>query len=213
MRLPVVVVGQSGQALGCPAVRLDNFEAARAMVGHLTGLGHRRIGCLAVPDHDINISTLRKEGYKAALRAAGLAVDEELIVIGDFEYPSGEAGASRLMSARGERPTAIYCITDRLAVAASSWLMRQGFDVPGDVSVACVDDPPLLAYCHPRITTMSFDYHAAGAAAGQLIIDCIDGKQPPVKDVVMPYTLRLRDSTRRLDTPPAGFPGMKETHT
>ena len=198
MGLPVVVVGQSGQALHCPAVRLDNYEAAKAMTSHLIGLGHRRIGCLAVPDHDINISTLRKEGYKAALRAGGLPVDEDLVVIGDFEYPSGELGARRLMEATGERPSAIYCITDRLAVAAAGWLQRNGYAVPGDVSVACVDDPPLLAFCHPRITTMGFDYHATGERAGQLIIDCIDGKDPPVADVVMPFTLRLRDSTRPL---------------
>ena len=193
MRLPVVVVGQSGDLLRCPAVRLDNFEAARTMVGHLISLGHRRIGCIGVPDRDINISTLRKEGYRAALRDAGIAVDESLVVIGDFEYPSGEAGAQRLMA--GPQPTAIFCITDRLAIAASGWLMRHGYRVPDDVSVACVDDPAPLAFCHPSITTVGFDYQETGTIAGRLILDAIEGRHPAVVDTVMPFTLTVRDST------------------
>lgn len=196
MRMPVIVVGQSGKVVGCPAVRLDNFGAARALVSYLIEQGHRRIGCLAVPDHDENIGTLRLEGYRAALADHGIAVDESLVAIGDFEYPSGEAGAERLMGLN-PAPTALYCITDRLAVAASGWLMRRGFAVPGEVSVACLDDPALLSFTHPRITTMSFDYRAAGTEAGRLLIDAIEGRTPPVEDVVLPFTLRVRDSTSK----------------
>jgi DNA-binding LacI/PurR family transcriptional regulator len=195
LHMPVVVVGQSGASLSCPAVRLDNFGAARAMVGHLIGLGHQRIACLAVPDHDINIGTLRKEGYFAALREQGIAADPDLVVVGDFEYPSGAEGARKLM--RGPRlpPTAIYCITDRLAVAAAGWLQANGYAVPGEVSVACIDDPALLSYLHPSISTMGFDYLETGTRAGRMIIDCIAGIKPEPAELVMPYTLRERGST------------------
>lgn len=195
LRMPVVVVGQSGAYLDCPSVRLDNQGAAKTMVNYLISLGHRRIACLAVPDHDVNIGIMRKEGYYAALKENGIAVDPELVITGDFEYPSGERGASLLMARADKRPTAIYCITDRLAVAACGWLQRQGFNVPADVAVACIDDPELLAYSYPTITTMSFDYTTTGVHAGQMIIDRIDGKAPATSEIVMPFTMQVRAST------------------
>ena len=94
LRAPVVLVGQSGAYLGCPSVRLDNFNAAKAMVNYLIGLGHRRIGCLAVPDHDVGIGIERKRGYLAALAENGIDFDPALLVVGSFEYASGENGVT-----------------------------------------------------------------------------------------------------------------------
>ncbi|MFT3848088.1 MAG: substrate-binding domain-containing protein [Propionivibrio sp.] len=80
-------------------------------------------------------------------------------------------------------------------------MQRHGYHVPNDVSVACVNDPELLSYCYPSITTMSFDYRLTGMRAGQLLIDAIEGAQQGlVIEVVMPYALQSRDSTRALKT-------------
>ena len=195
---PVVIVGQSGSYLDCPSVRLDNFEAAKAMVNYLISLGHRRIGCLAVPDHDVNIGILRKEGYFAALNENNIGIDPSLLITGDFEYISGERGAKALMEHPGGPPTAIYCITDRLAIATCGWLLRRGVKVPEDVSVVCIDDPGLLSFCYPAITTMSFDYQTTGMRAGQMVIDCIDGKKPQPYEDVMPFTMQIRESAHKL---------------
>ena len=195
LQIPVVIVGQAGAFLNCPSVRLDSFEGSRAMVDYLVSLGHRRIGCLSVPDHDINIGTLRKEGYCASLKENGIPFDPLLVITGDFEYISGELGTKALMENPGQKPSAIFCITDRLAIAAAGWLLRNGYRVPEDVSVACIDDPAILSFCHPSITTMSYDYLMTGTLSGQMIIDCIDGKMPVQGDVVMPGALQVREST------------------
>jgi len=195
---PVVIVGQSGSYVGCPSVRLDNFEAAKAMVNYLISLGHRRIGCLSVVDYDVNIGILRKQGYFAALEENNIAIDPSLVITGDFEYISGERGAKALMENPGGLPTAVYCITDRLAIAACGWFLRRGIRVPDDISVACVDDPGLLSFCYPSITTMSFDYQLTGMRAGQMVIDCIDGKKPRPDETVMPFTMQIRESVRAL---------------
>lgn len=194
LQMPVVIVGQSGESLECPSIRLDNFGAAKTMVNHLISLGHRRIGCLCVPDHDVNIGILRKQGYLAALTENGIPAAPEMVITGDFEYSSGETGTRLLMEESGEKPTAIYCITDRLAVAASGWLCRNRYRVPEDVSVACVDDPAILAYCHPAITTMSFDYLTTGRKAAGLLIDRIEGRNTDSTEIVMPFTLKARES-------------------
>jgi len=198
LRAPVVVVGQSGAYLGCSSVYLDSFNAAKSMVSHLVALGHRRIGCLAVSDHDVNVGIRRKRGYLAALAENGIEFDPALVVVGNFEYVSGEIGAKALMNGPHEPPTAIFTITDRLAVAAAGWLQRNAYHVPDDVSVSCVDDPGLLSFCYPSITTMSFDYRLTGMRAAQLLIDGIEGAPPGVAEVIMPYTLQTRESTRAL---------------
>jgi LacI family transcriptional regulator/LacI family sucrose operon transcriptional repressor len=218
LRMPVVIVGQPGDAVNCPAIFLDSFGASRAMVQYLVSLGHRRIGCLAVPDHDYNVGTQRREGYLAALADNGIDADPSLIVTGDFEFESGARGAQLLMegnAAKGSgapngRPSAIFCITDRLAVAASGQLIRSGWKIPDDVSVACVDDPLLLRYCAPSVTTMSFDYTDMGIRAGNMIIDCIEkisslrgGQEAGTRTVqqngppqiALPFTMKIREST------------------
>ena len=199
LRAPVMLVGQSGAYLGCPSVRLDNFGAARAMVNYLISLGHRRIACLAVPDHDVGIGIERKRGYLAALADNGIEFDPSMLVVGTFEYASGEEGAKTLMRSPGGPPTAIFTITDRLAVAAAGWLLRNGYHVPGDVSVACLDDPELLSFCYPSITAMCFDYRQAGMRAASMLIESIEGGDAgdasSPSEVVMPYTLRVREST------------------
>ena len=200
LRAPVMLVGQSGAYLGCPSVRLDNFGAARAMVNYLTDLGHRRIACLAVPDHDVGIGIERKRGYLAALADSGIEFDPSMLVVGTFEYASGENGVKALMSNPEGPPTAIFTITDRLAVAAAGWLLRAGYHVPDDVSVACLDDPELLSFCYPSITAMCFDYRQAGMRAASMLIESIEGgvveDASPPSEIVMPYTLRVRESTR-----------------
>ena len=198
LRIPVVIVGQSGQFLDSPAIRMDNFGAARAMVKYLISLGHRRIGCIGVSDHDENIGRLRREGYVAALADEGIPFDPELVVTGDFEYPSGERGASILMKAKTNPPTAIYCITDRLAISVSAWLQKNGYKVPQDVSVACLDDPEVLSYTTPAITTMSFDYGETGKLAANMIISCINGETTDTQEVIMPYTLKERESVKNI---------------
>ncbi len=219
LRMPVVIVGQPGDAVNCPAIFLDSFGASRAMVNYLASLGHRRIGCLAVPDHDFNVGTQRREGYLAGLADNGIESDPSLIVTGDFEFESGARGARELMEtgARNgsERPSAIFCITDRLAVAAAGQLVRSGWKIPGDVSVACVDDPLLLRYSAPSVTTMSFDYTEMGTRAGNMIIECVErgtrffgqtgtpGKAGAPDQagapgqIALPYTLEVRESTGR----------------
>ena len=199
LKLPVVVVGQSGKALNCSSVALDSFAAAKAMVSHLIALGHSRIGCLAVDDHDENLGLMRKQGYFAALAEHGIEADPALLVIGDFEYRSGEVGAEALMALPGGAPTAIFCIADRLAVSTCAWLTRHGYRVPDDVSVACIDDPALLSFCAPSITAMSFDYQTMGTIAGKLLLGEIDKGKGAPGEVIMPYTLQERASTRAVN--------------
>ena len=108
-------------------------------------------------------------------------------------------GAEALMALPGGAPTAIFCIADRLAVSTCAWLTRHGYRVPDDVSVACIDDPALLSFCAPSITAMSFDYQTMGTIAGKLLLGEIDKGKGAPGEVIMPYTLQERASTRAVN--------------
>lgn len=195
LRIPVVIVGQSGEYLERPAIFLDSFGASKAMVSYLISLGHTQIGCIAVSDYDFNVGTQRKQGYLAALEEHQIPINPDLVVTGDFEFISGEKGAQKLIEIKDTRPTAIFSITDRLAVSTSGYLLRAGFKIPEDISVACIDDPLLLRFCAPSLTTMSFDYTKMGTRAGLMIIDRIENGNHNNEQICMPFTLVARDST------------------
>ncbi|AEE15524.1 LacI family DNA-binding transcriptional regulator [Treponema brennaborense] len=198
--VPVVILDQSGIAFNRPAVRKDSFAGAKDIVTYLCSLGHRRIGCLCADSTDYSSSVLRRHGYEAALTEQGIPSDQELIVAGTFEYSSGYEGTEKLMLRGDAAPTAIFCITDRLAIACCSWLLSHGYRIPQDVSVACVDDTSLLKYCYPGVTTMSLNYELMGNTAARMILECIEENEKERKEIVFPYTLTVRGSTGEVKT-------------
>ena len=122
------------------------------MTDHLIGLGHRRIGFI-VGSANQTASALRREGYCAALAAAGIAELPELIRQGDFTYRSGLARANALLDL-ADPPTAIFASNDDMAaavVAAAHW---RHLDVPRDLSVCGFDDTAMATTILPELTTV-----------------------------------------------------------
>lgn len=197
LHIPVVIVDQDGSLWQKPSVRKDSYQGAKDMVSYLIDKGHTRIGCICVEGDDYNTGTLRRLGYEDALREHNLEVDNKCIYAGDFEYQSAHKGVEILMNATDDKPTAIFCITDRLAVGCASWLLTHGYQIPQDISVATVDDTAQLRYGYPSMTTMGLDYEHMGNLAAAMILDCIEGRTLEENQVTLPYILIERDSTRR----------------
>lgn len=195
LRMPVMIIGQTGDFLKRPAIYLDSFGGAKAMVSYLISLGHRRIACIAVSDHDKNMGTMRRLGYLAALEEHNIKYDPNLMFQGDFEYKSGARAVDAILAMQEEKPTAIFCVTDRLAIATVGALGQNGIQIPKDISVACLDDPVLMKHISPSITTMSYDYILMGKIAGEKLIEYIKNKNTSFEQIVMPYTLEERAST------------------
>ena len=78
-------------------------------------------------------------------------------------------------------------------------MLRNGYRVPDDVSVACLDDPELLSFSYPSITAMSFDYLQAGRQAANMLVEIVEnggaGGIPMPAEMVMPYAMQIREST------------------
>lgn len=161
--IPVVAVASGAPMAQISSVRIDDYQAARAIVDHLVELGHRRIALIkGDPKH--TPSALRANGYLDSLQAAGLPVAEELMAEGLFTYRSGLLAARSLL-AQAQPPTAIFCSNDDMAAAAVAVAHGLGLRVPEDVSVAGFDDTPVATTIWPELTTVHQPVTAMGRAA------------------------------------------------
>lgn len=134
------------------AVAIDDAGAAQAMTSHLIGLGHQRIGFI-VGNANQTSSRKRLEGYRTALKEAGIAYIPGLVARGDFTYRSGLRAAQTLL--RGPvRPTAIFASNDDMAAGTVAAAHAQHLDVPKDLSVCGFDDTALATAMSPTLTTI-----------------------------------------------------------
>ena len=130
------VVALAGRDFPCRRVLFDNRAAAYDITDYVISLGHRRIAFILGPD-GLHTSRERRDGFDAAMREHGL--DASLRVEGGFAYEAGYNAVMRLLAA-GPLPDAIVAVNDEAAVGALSCLRQAGVDVPGQVSLAGIDD-------------------------------------------------------------------------
>src|SRR6185437_13469413 len=170
----------------------DERRAAAEIVEHLVSLGHRRIGHIAgLKGHGAR--TWRLSGYRDALRKAGIAYDESLVVDGDFAFASGVAGARALLDRR-RPPTAIFAANDDMACGAMREAYERGLAIPGDLSVCGFDGTPVSQLVSPGLTTVHQPCRELGCLAVQNVLQSIRDPAVPQQSRV-PYQVHLRAST------------------
>ncbi|WP_268747931.1 LacI family DNA-binding transcriptional regulator [Sphingomonas sp. ERG5] len=151
---------------------MDECHAARDVAAHLLKLGHRRIGII-MGDPSHSASAARMAGYRQAFAAAGVSIDENLIVRGDFTYDKGHEAALILLSRR-PAPTAILAQNDDMAVAAMAAARASGLSVPDDLSVAGFDNSEISRTAWPQLTTVHQPVHEMAWEATNLLIAALE---------------------------------------
>lgn len=191
--VPVVCLSPGDDLLDEYCVRIDDFEAARAMTLHLVSLGHKHIGFIRGAAQHL-ISHTRRDGYLSALRDAGIPVRKELIIDGNMSYDSGLIAAEQLLDLP-DRPTAVFASNDDMAAAVISLAHRRGLDVPRDLSVTGFDDTPIAVKLWPPLTTVRHPGARVASEAASLAIALARGAPPPANRITkLPFELVLRES-------------------
>ncbi|NQW88241.1 MULTISPECIES: LacI family DNA-binding transcriptional regulator [unclassified Frigoribacterium] len=194
---PVVVIGEVEQTL-VDQVRVDSVAAARDMTAHLIAAGHRRIATLgdSAGEFDTATARARTRGFEQAMAEAGLPLDHAL-QYSCPEWTSADAfSVVRAAVERGDRPDAIFCFTDSLAIGAVSALTSAGLRVPDDVAVAGFDDIVDGRFSVPPLTTVTFDKRLFVDRTLELLAARIADRQGAAELVIVPHEIVVRASTR-----------------
>jgi LacI family transcriptional regulator len=158
--------------------------------------GHRRIGHLAGPQN-VPTGVGRRQGVEQALRDRGL----EMACVTECEGYTREAGraAMRTLLAQHERPEAVVCCNDLVALGAYDVLHELGIRVPQDISITGHNDMPLVDMVNPPLTTIRLPHRELGWRAAEMLFDEIEGRALSASTVVLRPELIVRESTRDLN--------------
>lgn len=169
--IPIVVVDRDIKENDYDIVLVDNSVGGFDATRYLIELGHRRIACIAGPS-PITPSAQRVAGYKQALQEAGIQIDTNLIIPGDFHYESGDR-AMRALLALPQPPTAVFACNDMMALGAFQAVNNQGMKIPEDISVIGFDNIPFSQTVYPTLTTMAQPIHEMADLVVDLLVDKI----------------------------------------
>ena len=194
----LVMIGVGQHTEGIITVNIDNKQAGKDAANHLIERGHRRIAVLGgmpeVRDRP-SIPGEREAGYVEALEEAGIAVDQGLMVNGNFSI-SGGREATRLLMSMDDPPSAVFALSDEMAAGALQAAWELGLGVPGDLEVMGFDDHD---FAEPMgLTTIRQPVAQQGECAMQALLDAVEG-EPWKEDRVLEHELIQRNTTSSLE--------------
>jgi LacI family transcriptional regulator len=191
---PAVQTSRYDPQVPTDLILADETAAARLVVEHLAGLGHRRIALLA-GSQDAASSVDRANAFRRAMKDAGLPLPEDYVRHVPIQHQAGCAAADELL-AQDPRPTAIYGAADTLAIAAMDSATRNGLKIPQDISVVGFDDTEPSAWAMVNLTTVHQPLGEMARRAVGLLIDRLSRvREVPPEKIVFPVSLVVRGTT------------------
>lgn len=177
-------------------VSVDDTMESCKMTEYLISLGHKRIAILAEGNDEPSVVRMRLDGYLKALKKHGIKEDKKLIRFVDKQIYAMHNGydTTKALLESDVKFTALYCISDVLAVGALRALKDGGIRVPEDVSVAGFDGQELSEYCIPRLTTIRQPLDEISKETIKLLFKIID-KESEHRHMVLPAQLVEGEST------------------
>ncbi|MCI7809214.1 LacI family transcriptional regulator [bacterium] len=194
-QLPIVQCCEYTGHGNVPHVTVDNYRAAFEATQYLIQLGHKRIGTISAANN--NISTLqRMKGFRDAMAQAELPVPEGCVAYSDvdYSYPSSLKAARKILTQR-EPPSAVFCISDSVALATVVVAQEVGLQVPRDVSVIGFDDVMYTQMFHPYLTTVVQPCAELGSRAVDMLCGLITEGRLLEREVTLPHGFHIREST------------------
>lgn len=173
-------------------VGVENTRSTEALVTHLIEHGHRRIGFIAGRP-GLGTTDERVAGYRAALQAAGLLVDPQLVVNGDSNSETARIATAQLL-ALPARPTAIMAGNNLMTLGAMHALRDAKVEVPGHIALVGFDDFDWADFFVPRLTLIAQPVKELGARAVQTLLQRMASPAAPTHSVRLSPTLQLRNS-------------------
>ena len=191
--IPIILLDRIVETLQVDAVKVDNVRGAYEAVNHLIVLGHQQIGMISGFKH-LTTGDERYHGYRDALNAAGLPIDDKLVRFGDFKTESGYRLTRELMSAPNP-PQALFVANNLMTLGAMRALRELGVRIPEDIALVGFDDMPWSGELFSPLTAVSQPTYELGQEAVQLLMRRISQPNAPYRTVVLQTQLIVRESS------------------
>jgi LacI family transcriptional regulator len=176
-----------------PTVSAAHSSGADQATRHLLDLGHRRIGAITGPRGTMATEE-RQRGYHAALAAAGVLPDPELVIESNFDIDGGRKAASALLDL-ADPPTAIFAFNDPLAIGAMQAALARNLRIPQDLSVVGFDDTAEAELVTPALTTVRQPLAEMGRMAVSLLTRLLENHRFEALHVELATQLIVRASS------------------
>lgn len=183
--LPFCVVDQRYDDPRISSVYADHAEGSYAAAKHLLTRGCRSIGFLNGSPHYSN-SADRAEGYRSALREAGLAPEAELQFEGNYSRTSGYKAAEAVERQLG-RMDGIVCANDRMAIGLIQGLRERGRRIPEELAIVGCDNADIAAWFDPPLTTVEVPFYEMGKLAAERLLESLKedkASRPAIREVL-----------------------------
>ena len=193
MRIPFVLVDRFFPKGDFASVRVDDKAVGMLATQCLIDLGHRRIAHIL--GSGISPGSLRRRGYLAALKEAGIPAGREYVTAGDFSLESGREAMRKLLELT-PRPTAVFAANDPMALGAVYACRDFALNVPGDVSIVGAGNIEGPHHPNPFLTTIDWPREELGRVAAEMLLEAIrNPDRPAPAGKVFAPRLLIRQST------------------
>ncbi len=189
--IPVVFYDVGAPRQNVTNIRVNYRRGIDKIIDYLYSLGHRNLGFVG---HHSLLGPLN-ERARAVIDAAARYPDTKVRTAADADTLDGGRLATRNLLSGGERPTAIVCVNDIMAVGALRELRERGIRVPQDVSVTGFDNVKLSEFCYPALTTVHIPREQIGHLVADTLLAKTDQASAAEHEMVIDPELVLRDST------------------
>lgn len=181
--VPTVLVHCFATNADLPCIVPDEDAGGRRATQRLLEAGHERIGMVNLDPH-IPAGQGRLAGHREALEGADIAFDDSLVVTGDATAHGGFEGAMTLLSLP-DRPTALFCANDRMAMGAYDAIKELGLSIPDDVAVVGFDNQELISnYLRPSLTSVALPFEQMGTLGVKTLGAIAAGKEVEPRQVL-----------------------------
>ena len=190
---PTVLIGERSEELEIDTVGSDTRQATRLALEYLYERGHRRIAIATSEYGTERVLSRRRRAYDEFVSERGLPADPELAISVRLSAEGGRELVRRFLELR-ERPDAIFCGNDILAIAALDAFKAAGLEPGREVSIVGMDDIPAAAQCRPGLTTVRKPRQLLGAAAAERLLERMRDPEAQAERLLFPGELVERGS-------------------
>ncbi|OBZ18608.1 transcriptional regulator [Bacillus sp. FJAT-27264] len=190
---PIVMIAREAAGISVHSVLTDDFRGGELAARYLLGKGHKRVAVLS-ENFKVSSSFERVRGFRFGLFEAGISLNPEEILSCESNIKDGKRAAAAIICG-SERPTALFCCNDLLAIGALQAAKEAGISVPEQLSIIGFDDTILSTVTNPTLTTIAQPMDQMVKLAFDLLIGSLDNADDIKQRIVMQPELVIREST------------------